>query len=174
MSGKQNFGGRSTFLGDPGQASAQQTGHRLHVTRMIEEHSQLVDLGRVRPDLLPSRRDVLAVLTATRVGTEGRGEERDRPPHAVIPHLAEGVRQERMPVAISKVDRKVRTVGRELLLQGGNQRSVLHIDRANATEVLVMLGHFQHPFARHRPPAEHIFEERHDIVRPLGTAKGHH
>jgi hypothetical protein len=39
--------------------------------------------------------------------------------------------------------------------------------------VVVVLGHFQHAFARHVPPAQHIFQKRHDVVRPFRTAERH-
>ena len=38
--------------------------------------------------------------------------------------------------------------------------------------MMVVLGHFEHPLARHVAAAEHIFQKRNDIVRAIGTAEG--
>ena len=56
--------------------------------------------------------------------------------------------------------------------QTGDQFAALLIDWADTTKVVVMLGHFQHAFARNRLAAKNIFEERDDILSLLGAAEG--
>ena len=91
--------------------------------------------------------------------------------HAVGRHLAQRVGQQRMPVAIAPVDRQLRAVRGQLALERRDQLPVLLVDRADAAEVLVVLGDFEHPLARHVLAAEHVFEKRQHVVGPSGPPK---
>ena len=37
--------------------------------------------------------------------------------------------------------------------------------------MVVVLGHFEHPLARHVAAAEHVFQKRHHVVGPVGPAE---
>ena len=50
--------------------------------------------------------------------------------------------------------------------------AILIVDGAAAVEVIIMLGHFQHPLARHIPPAQDVFEKRNHVFVFLRTAEG--
>ena len=57
----------------------------------------------------------------------------------------------------------------EVTLLNGNidQRAILVVNRTAAAELIVVLGDFEQPLARHVASARHIFEKRHYIVRPI-------
>ena len=78
-----------------------------------------------------------------------------------------------MPVAISPVDGQVRAAPVEFGPQGGEQCEILLVDRALAAEMMVVLGDFQHPLARHVSAAEHVLQERHHVIGAVGTAERH-
>ena len=56
--------------------------------------------------------------------------------------------------------------------QCGEQREVLLVDRALATEVVIVFGDLEHPLSGHVPAAEHIFEKRHDVTGAIGATEG--
>ena len=64
-----------------------------------------------------------------------------------------------MPVAVSPIDGHLDAVILELLLQCGNQLLVLVIDGAASVKVIVMLGHFQHAFARNVFAAQDVLQK---------------
>ena len=52
-------------------------------------------------------------------------------------------------------------------LRAAIKRADLLVDRADAAELVIVFGDFEHPLARHIASSEHIFQKRHDIVRVL-------
>src|SRR5580692_10035951 len=77
-----------------------------------------------------------------------------------------------MPVAIAPVDRQLRAVLREFVLESGNQFAGLLVDGAFATEMVVVLGDGQHTFAGNVSAAQYVFEEGDDIVLGFRAAEG--
>jgi hypothetical protein len=59
----------------------------------------------------------------------------------------------------------------EFFPESRKQREVLRVDRALAAEMMVMLGNLEHPFPRDIPPTEHVFQERHHIIRPVRSTE---
>ena len=55
--------------------------------------------------------------------------------------------------------------------QGLDQVADLGVDRADAAEVVVMLGDFQQPLARDVPAARDVLQERHDVFALLRAAE---
>ena len=131
------------------QAAREAVGHRFNEAGVVEEHPGPIDPRCAGADLPLGFGDVLAVLPATGVRTKTVGKKGQRVPHAVAGHPAEGVRKQGVPVAVSPVDRQLRAVDGQFLLQSGYQFTVLLVDRAHAAEPLVVVGHFQHPLAGH-------------------------
>ena len=146
-------------------------GIRLDPPGMVEEHARPQHLGCARPDLLLRPEQILAVLAAAGVGGVRGGEERERPLDAVRGHLAERIREERVPVAVAEVDRQIDPVLVELDPKRGDQRAVLGVDRADAAEELVVVGDLLQPLARDVAPAGHVLEEGDHVVHPLGPAE---
>ena len=58
-----------------------------------------------------------------------------------------------------------------LALQRGNQGAVLGIDRTDAAEDLVVMGHLLQPLTRDVAPAGDVLEKGHHVVRPLRPAE---
>src|SRR5690242_9939045 len=77
-----------------------------------------------------------------------------------------------MPVAIAPIDRELWPVTLQFFFERGDQYAVLFVDGTLAAEVMVVLCNFEHPLARNIAPAQHVFEERNDVVRLLRTAEG--
>src|SRR6185312_10360845 len=114
---------------------------------MVEKATQLVDLRRARACLFTRPLDVFAILPAPGVRTERRRNERQRALNAVIPHLAQSVREHRMPVAVAPINRKSRPVQLQLVLQRRDQSAVLLVDGAAAAEPVIMFGDFEQALA---------------------------
>ena len=57
------------------------------------------------------------------------------------------------------------------LVERGEQRAVLRVDRRDPAEVLVVPGHLGQPLVGNAAPAGHVAQERHDVVRALGAAE---
>ncbi len=72
-----------------------------------------------------------------------------------------------MPVAVPPIDRQVDPSRCQLRREYGQQVANLLIDRADATEMLVMFGHFQHSFPGDIPPPQHVLQKRQDLVGTL-------
>ena len=138
---------------------------------MIEAHPNLVNFRGAFADLLLSLRDVLTVLATTGITTVDRSEKRQRARHAVVLHLLQGILEHRMPISIAPVNRQVDIVASQFLANGGQQLPVLLVDRTDAAEVLIVLGHLQHSFSRHIFASQHVFQKRHHIVRAFRTTK---
>ena len=140
---------------------------------MVVERPQLLDLRRVRAGRLASRRHILPVLAAAGIGTVGRDKQRERPLNSVRRHRLHGIRQQRAPVAVAPVNGQADAVLPQLRFEGRNQRADLRVDRADAAEMVVVFGDFQHSLARHIAPAEHILQKRHDVIGTFRTAECH-
>ena len=99
-----------------------------------------------------SAREIFPILAASGVRSERRRGKRDGIANPVAAHLADGVSQHRMPVAIAPVNRDV-----DDFFQCRNQCPVLVVKRAAADEVVIMFGNFKHPFARNIASTQTIF-----------------
>src|SRR5215472_8027056 len=93
---------------------------RIDESRMVEEWPDLVDLRSVF-DFVLRTRDVLPVLPASGIRTEGGSHESQSPPDSVVLHLPYGVGEQRMPIAVSPIDGQLWTMLLKFLLEGGNQ-----------------------------------------------------
>ena len=100
--------------------------------RMVVEHADLVDLGRARTHRLAGLRDVLAVLSAARVGARRREDERERTLDSIRLHLADRLGEHRVPVPIPPVHRKADAVFAEDDLHRLQKRPALPVDRTDA------------------------------------------
>ena len=147
---------------------------RLDEQRMIVEFPQLMNLRRAFPDFAPRPFNVFQVLPASGVRTKDGCHERKGPPHAVGPHLAHRVGQERMPVAIAPIDRQARPMLGQFVLQPRDQSAVMIVDGALAVEVMIVLGDFEQALAGHIPPAQNVFEKRHYVIRLLRPTERQH
>src|SRR5690349_13109904 len=111
---------------------------------MVVEGPQLVNLRSIRPGLHPRPFDVLPILAATRIGSKRRGDESQGATDPVCPHLTQSAGEHGIPIPVSPVDRKRWTLHLELPLNGRDQSTVLVIDGALASEVVVVLRHLKH------------------------------
>ena len=59
----------------------------------------------------------------------------------------------------------------QLSADRGQQVPTLIIDRTHSTEVVVVLGHFQHPLTRHVLSTKDVFEKRHHVVRTFRSTE---
>jgi len=116
---------------------------------------------------LQSVEDVLSILPTTGVRRVRRGEERQCALHARRPHLAHCVRQQWVPVSISPEHREVDSAPAELGTKGGKQLSILLVDWADSTKVLVVGTDCREPLSRDATATRHILKEGHDVVWSL-------
>ena len=77
-----------------------------------------------------------------------------------------------MPVAIAPIDRQLRAVLGQFVLERGDQFPGLLVDGAFTAEMVVVLGDGQHAFARNISAAQDIFEEGDHIVRGFWPTEG--
>ena len=56
-------------------------------------------------------------------------------------------------------------------VERSDQGAILVVDRAAATELVVVLGDFTHSLTGHIATAQHIFEKRQNVVRSIGAAE---
>src|SRR6266550_1910749 len=77
-----------------------------------------------------------------------------------------------MPVAIPEIDREVRPLRLQFLVQRRNQLSVLSIYWANSAKQFVVLRNSEQALARHISPPQHIFQKWHDVAHSFGTTEG--
>jgi hypothetical protein len=59
----------------------------------------------------------------------------------------------------------------EVIAKRGEQRTVLAVDRAHSTHVVVVLGNIDQPFPGHPTTGGHILEEWHHVVGPFRTTE---
>ena len=134
---------------------------------------QLVEPGRAG-HLLDGVVEVLAVLPARRPrGVRRRGED-GGPGDPVGRHRGERVGEVGVPVAVAEVDRQVEPLLGQVLLQRGDERPVLVVDRAASAEEEVVLADLLEPLTRDAPPAGDVLEERHDVLGLLRAPEGEH
>ena len=124
-------------------------------------------------DFLAGPADVLAILPAARIRAVRRQDDRQGLLDAGLGHLAEGVGQHRVPVAVAPVDRQRHAVPSQLGAERVDQRPDLGVDRADAAEVVIMLGDLLHPLAGDVPAPRHVLQKGHHVVGPLRTAEAH-
>ena len=89
----------------------------------------------------------------------------------VVPHLPQRVGEVRVPVAVAPVDRQVEAGGPEVLLDRGDERAVLVVDRAAATEEEVVLADLLETLPRDAASAGDVLQERDDVLGLLGPAE---
>ena len=58
--------------------------------------------------------------------------------------------------------------------QSRDEFANLGVDRADAVEVIVVLGDLKHPLAGNVASAKHVLQKRNDIVPLLGTPETDH
>ncbi len=126
---------------------------------VVEAHPNFFNQRRGVTYLGHRSGDILAILSATAVAAEHRGKERDSPLSAILRHGAESAGQEGMPIAVSPIDRQVKPAPLAFRRDGRDQCAAMFVDRADATEMLIMLGDFQHPFARNVFSSQHVFKK---------------
>lgn len=156
---------------DLGKGFAKTIGLCFNEFRMIETHSRFLDHGGTLAGLKDRRSDVLAVLTATAVATEHRSEESDRASATILLHGLEGVGKHGVPVAVAPVDWKFDSAAVQFGLDCSDEIAALLIDRADTTEMVVMLGDFKHPFTGDIFASEHIFQKWHHVLGAFGATK---
>ena len=98
-------------------------------------------------------------------------DDGEGPLHSVGSHFGQRVGQHRVPVSISPVDRQRDAVPVELRPQRGDQVADLSIDRADAAEMVVVLGDLQKSLAGDVSAPRDVFQERQHIFAALGPAK---
>src|SRR5829696_8076011 len=138
---------------------------------MVVERSQFLDLRRSWANFGLSIGNVLTVLPATRVRAVCRSHKRECVLNTIRGHLFERIGEQRVPVAITPVDRELWSMSLQLLFQCRNQISILWIDRTDAAEQLVMMCNLEHAFTRDVATSQHVLEEGNDIVHPFGPAE---
>ncbi len=94
------------------------------------------------------------------------GHEGHRVPHAIVAHLPHRVGQQRMPVPIAPINGQ-----RNTLPQRRHQRAILIVDGTAAVEVVIVLGHFEHPLPRNVAAAQHVFQKRNHLFMFFGAAE---
>ena len=93
--------------------------------------------------------------------------------YSVIGHLPNGVGQQRMPIAITPIDRQRQLVGVELRDQGRQEGAVLVVHGAVAIEQLVPRGGLPQAGGGDIFAPDDVFQKRQHVVRPFGPAKRH-
>ena len=84
--------------------------HRLDEAGVIVKDPQLFDHRSPRAGLLAGADDIVEILAAAGIGTERGGHESKRATNAVVPHLAQRIGHQRMPIAVPPVDGQARSV----------------------------------------------------------------
>src|SRR6266581_3206893 len=79
-----------------------------------------------------------------------------------------------MPVSIAPINRQPGTMPIKLRLQRGDEFPILLVDRTAAAEMIIVLGHGQHSFARNILSPQDIFEEGNNLLVRFWTPKRHH
>ena len=93
-------------------------------------------------------RNILLILAAARIRSEGGRRKRNRTTNSVIAHLANRIGEERSPVPIAPINRD-----RDYLAQLGDQRAILVVNRTTAIKVIIMFGDLEQSLAGYIAPA---------------------
>ena len=156
------------------QCRPQVIGVRGNEIGVVVEDPELAELDR-SPGLRTRRVQILTVLPAVRSrNCRPRRQNARARCTAGGRHLPQCRRQQRMPVPIAPVDRASRI---PCCRSSGSPAAAIKsrtllIDRADAAEVVIVLGDFEHPVARDRSSAEDVLQKRDDIVATFRTAEG--
>src|SRR5947208_15258069 len=106
---------------------------------MVEEGTQLVDLGCACANFGLGAGNVFAILPASGVRTVSGSDKGEGVTNTVLLHLPDRVPEQGMPVAVSPIDGTVKTVVRELFVERRDQVADLMTDAAHHIENRVML-----------------------------------
>src|SRR5205085_7516583 len=120
----------ATPFGDLSERGAQAQDVRPDEAGVVEEGAQLLDARRAFAYRRARSLDVFAVLPAARIRTISRNDEGERALDSVVPHLPDGVGQERVPVAVAPVDGQARPSLFKLAFERRDEFSVLPVDGA--------------------------------------------
>ncbi len=147
--------------------------HRVDVSGVVEEDPKFVDFGCAFADTRLRAGDILTILSAAGIRTEGGCHEGQCVLDSVTSHLHQGLRQHGVPVAVAPIDGQGVAMLGKLGLQRRDERSALFVDRADTAKMSVMFGDFEHSRVGDVLAAQYVFEERNDIVWAFGAAEGH-
>ena len=125
-----------------------------------------------RADLVDGGREVLAVLPAGGVAGVGAREQGEHPRCAEVERLVDGVREERLGVAVAPQHRGVDAAPVELGPKPGEQVAVEVVDRAAAAAGEVVLADRLEPRVGDVAAGGDPAQEGHDLVGGLGPAEG--
>jgi len=78
-----------------------------------------------------------------------------------------------MPVSVPQIDWQAGPVSFQLRLQCGNQIACLLVDRALASEVVIVLGYSEKTLARNILPPQYGFEEGNHVFPGFWPAEGY-
>src|SRR5690242_7528866 len=168
MRGKNQARPRPNVLRQPQRRLAYMLRVRGDEQRVIEPALDEDDVdvtGIARPELDARGEHVLPVLLTTGVRMLSGGNEADDPSDAVGVHLVQRVGKKRVPVAHPDVHRKRqarrrKAVAKTVCLPPGQLG-----DWRDATEQLVMMGHFLDALGSYPSAAQHVGEKRPYVVR---------
>ena len=134
MGGEDQARPATAFARDLRERFGGMRGNRLNEAGMVVEGPNLIDRRRAFANHSLRRSNILAVLPAAGVGAIGRSEKAQahRMPSLFIrPSVSAG---QRMPVAVSPIDRQADSMGSQFALQCRDQRTVLVVDGTVAAE----------------------------------------
>ena len=77
-----------------------------------------------------------------------------------------------MPIPVSPVNREIRPVLRELVLDRRDQVAGLLVDGTFSIEVVVVFGDGEHAFAWNISSTQHVFQEGNHVIVTLRTTEG--
>ena len=132
-----------------------------------------VDVPAAGVELVLRGGHVLTILLAAGIRMVWRSDEPDGVPHAVRMHLPERLRQQRMPVAHADIHGQRPSGVRKPVPQSLRLAACQLGNWRDAVEELVMVRDFFDALGRDPPPAQHVGEERTNVVASLGAAEGH-
>jgi len=164
---------REAVACEPGERGGEPLAERSHEPRVIEVLADPVDLDL--PDerrLLEGAGQVLPVLPTAGVGRVRAGDEGEDSAVTVGVEALELGSEVGVPVPVAPVDREVDPAGAELRPEGARERAVLAVDRADPVEREVVVRDLLEALPRDPAAAGDVLEERHHVVRRLGSAEG--
>src|ERR1019366_3095822 len=134
---------------------------------MFEKWPNFCDFRGVVSHLSASALDFFQILAATGIGTESRSREPDGAANSVLAHLAKSVCQQRMPIAVTPVNRESYH-----LAQRGDQFAILIVNGAAAFEMIVVLRYCEHALTGDVAASQHILQEGDNLFALFRAAKG--
>src|SRR6266852_3873990 len=139
---------------------------------MVIKRANLFHVRRVVADITSRLGNIFQILATTRIRTVSRSYESQRVLNSVVTHFPERVREQRLPVAVAKINRKVWTTCLQLVFQSGNQLAILFVDGTDAAEEFVVLCDLKQALARDVSTAQYVFEKGNYVVHSFRPAKG--